>query len=151
MTQVTPKTFWIGALVMVVACGGPSAPPFIAPANPEATVTSFLSAVQSNDLMMMGRLWGTKDGPALGRMDREELQMRLTVMRAYLVHDRFEVLPPDPGVITDPNEKSLTIELVRNACAVTVPFMVVETNSGWLISSVDLNDVGNPMIGCRVP
>ena len=150
MTQGIPKTFWIGAIVMLAACGGPSVPSFIAPADPEATVTSFLSAVRSNDLTMMGRLWGTKDGPALGRMDREELQMRLTVMQAYLVHDRFEMLPPDPGVITDPNEKSLRVRLVRNACAVTVPFMVLQTNAGWLVGSVDLNEVGNPMTTCRL-
>ena len=151
MTQVTPKTFWICAIVMVVACGGPSASPFIAPANPETTVTNFLSAVRSNDLTMMGRLWGTKDGPALGRMDREELQMRLTVMRAYLVHDRFEMLPPDLAVIAVPNETSVRVQLMRNACIVTVPFVVLETNSGWLVSSVDLNEVGNPMTTCRLP
>ncbi len=149
MAQVILKKSWIGAIVMVVSCGGQSAAPFIAPASPELTVTSFLSAVRSNDLNMMARLWGTKDGPVLGRMDSEELQRRLFVMQAYLDHQGFEVMPPDPGALTMPNERSLKIRLLRNGCEVALPVTVVQTDFGWLISNINLDEIGNPNVGCR--
>ncbi len=149
MAQVILTKSWIGAIVMVAACGGQSVDPFIAPASPEATVTSFLSAVRSNDLTMMGRLWGTEEGPALGRMDTDELQQRLFVMQAYLDHQGYEVLPADPGMITLPDERSLRVRLLRNGCEVSVPFTVVQTDYGWLVGKVDLNQIPNPNTGCR--
>jgi hypothetical protein len=149
MTQVILKRSCLAAIVMVAACGGQSADPFIAPASPEATVTSFLSAVRSNDLTMMGRLWGTMEGPALGSMESGELQQRLFVMQAYLDHQGFEVMPPDPGAINMPNERSLKIRLLRQGCEVSVPVTVVQTDHGWLVNKIDLNEIGNPNAGCR--
>ena len=52
-----------------------------------------MNAVQANDLRAMGQLWGTKSGPMVGRMDADQLDMRLTVMQRYLVHEKYQIVP----------------------------------------------------------
>ena len=121
-----------------------------APSDPQTTIDRFMTAVAANDLVTMGGLWGTSQGPASDRMNRDELQQRLTIMRSYLVHDRYEVLEGDPArqLSTEVNERFYRVRLTRHGCAPEVPFSVVRVGEGWLIRSIDLAQAGNPARRC---
>jgi hypothetical protein len=121
-----------------------------APSDPEAAVRSFLTAVHENSLVAMGRLWGSAEhGPAAGFMDREELEQRLTVIQRYLVHERFEVLPPDANSLQPDGQREVRVRLTRMGCTPVVPFKLSRWRSGWLITSIDLGAAGNPARPCR--
>jgi hypothetical protein len=128
--------------------GGASIPP---PVDPESAVRSFLNAVSANSVAGMGQLWGTKDGPAAGRMDQTTLVQRLTVIRIYLEHEEFAFVPGDPvaGVNLDAGERAVFVQLSRKGCKPTVPFTVVPYRGGWLIKSIDLAAAGNPSRRCQ--
>ncbi len=135
-----------------VACssrsGGAGVPP---PVDPEAAVRSFLAAVSANSITGMGQLWGTTEGPAVGNMDQAELEQRLTVVRIYLEHEQFAIVPGDPvaGVNIEAGERAVFVRLTRRGCTPTVPFTLVPYGGGWLIRSIDLASAGNPSRRCQ--
>lgn len=141
----------IAALVApltVGACGGRT-PAVIAPADPATAVRSFLEAVRANSLVAMGELWGSSKGPAVAYMAPDELDRRLTVIRVYLQHERFAILPPTEGVLAaSGRERVVRVRLVRRGCAPVVPFTLGRYKQGWLIYSVDLAAAGNPARPC---
>lgn len=120
------------------------------PGDPEATVRSFMQAVSANSITGMGQLWGTSDGPASGRMDRATLEQRLTVIRIYLEHENFAIVPGDliAGADVEAGERALFVRLTRRGCTPTVPFTLVPYGGGWLIRSIDLAAAGNPSRRC---
>lgn len=135
------------AALLLVACGGPQS--VAAPASPEAAVRGFLNAVRANSLLAMSEVWGSARGPARRYMRRDEVDQRLAVIRAYLDHERFEilesqaVLPPGPD-----GRRSLQVRLTRRGCTPVVPFTVVPYGGGWLVSDIDLAAAGNPQRRC---
>src|ERR1044071_931628 len=98
-----------GFLVVLVlaACGGHTAG--VAPADPEAAIRGFLNAVKANSLTGMAERWGTEKGPASGSMNEGEMDKRLTVMRSYLQHDKFEFQPRNTLDATGANERVLDV------------------------------------------
>jgi len=138
-------------LVPTVSCGsGRSTSNQPPPADPEATVRSFLYAVSSNSIAGMGQLWGTSRGPAAEHMDRTPLEQRLTVIRIYLEHEEFSIVPGDPvaGANLEAGERAVFVRLTRKGCTPTVPFTLVPYRNGWLIRSIDLAAAGNPSRRC---
>jgi len=131
---------------LAAACGHHSSG--IAPVDPEATVRAFLNAVKANSLQAMAELWGTEKGPASRSMDHAELDKRLTVMRSYLVHDKFEFQPRNGMDATGANQRVLDVRITRGACQPVVPFTVVRSGNVWLVKSVDLAAAGNPIRPC---
>ena len=127
--------------------GGATIPP---PVDPDATVRGFLNAVSANSLAGMGRLWGTSDGPAVGNMDQAVLEQRLTVIRIYLEHEEFRIVPGDPvaGANIEAGERAVFVRLSRRGCTPTVPFTLVPYGGGWLIRTIDLASAGNPSRRC---
>lgn len=136
---------------MLTSCGprgaGSNVPP---PADPEATVRGFLNAVSANSIAGMSQLWGTSSGPASERMDRTTLEQRLTVIRIYLEHEDYTIVPGDPaaGISVDPGERVVFVRLSRRGCTPTVPFTLVPHGGGWLIRDIDLAAAGNPSRRC---
>lgn len=141
------STCAVTALFATAGCGG-SAASYAAPASPEQAIAGFLAAVQANSQVAMGELWGTSDGPAASRMSREELEKRLTVIRAYLVHDAYTVVPGDGSLPAEQGERIVQVRLERNGCTPVVPFTVVRYGRGWLVKAVDLEAAGNPQRRC---
>jgi hypothetical protein len=151
MTPAQTQGFRAAALaataLLIVACGGPQS--VAAPASPEASVRGFLNAVKANSLAAMSELWGSARGPARTYMNREELDQRLTVIRTYLAHERFEILESQSALPPGPDgRRSLQVRLTRNGCTPVVPFTVVPYRGGWLVSDIDLSAAGNPQRRC---
>ena len=136
------------AVTLILGCGGGA---HVAPVDPQAAVRSFMSAVKANSITAMGEVWGSSRGPAVANMKREELEQRLTVMRAYLTHDSFEFVQrnaPDP---IGGQQRMYDVRIVRGNCRPVVPFTVVRWRDGWLVQSVDLASAGNPARPCPAP
>jgi hypothetical protein len=112
-------------------------------------VRSFLNAVKANSLSAMGETWGSARGPAVGYMDRAELEQRLTVIRTFLEHDSFEILGSPPGVAPENQPKHvIQVRLIRKGCQPVVPFTVIPYGRGWLVTDIDLSAAGNPRRPC---
>jgi hypothetical protein len=135
-------------VVLLAACGGSQTGP--APASPEAAVRGFMDAVQSSSLVAMGNLWGSERGPARTYMPVQELEQRLTIIRTYLAHEQFEVLPAAASLSPGP-EHVVEVRLTRKGCTPVVPFTLVRYGQGWLISRIDIAAAGNPERPCRPP
>jgi hypothetical protein len=120
------------------------------PSDPEGAVRAFLSAVRENSLVAMGEVFGSGSrGPISGYEDRRVLEQRLTVMRIYLEHERYEILPPDQTTLQQSGEREIRVRIVReNGCTPVVPFMVTRWQDGWLVSSFDIAAAGNPARPC---
>ena len=136
----------LGVVLLAAACSG--SPSDLSPASPEATVRSFMNAVHAGNLAAMGDLWGSANGPARGDMAPQVLEQRLTVIRIYLAHEQFEVLPPSVQSLPSPGQQVLEVRLTRKGCAPVVPFTLVRHGDGWLISNIDIAAAGNPERAC---
>ena len=131
-------------LLTLGACGGRAHPTATPPVEPDASVRAFMNAVQANSFVAMGELFGSSKGPAARWMNRQELEQRLTVMRAYLVNEKFEIQPPRASRPQAPGERSLEVTLDRKGCSSVVPFTLVAFQGGWLVKAVDLQAAGTP-------
>jgi hypothetical protein len=152
MKSMTPFLFRcagaLGGAMLLAACGGGAS---VAPSSPTGTVEQFLNAVKARNSETMGRLWGTARGPNAGRMEAGELDQRLTVIRIYLEHEQFEILPDGPVAVSarDPSHRIVQVRLTRRGCQPVVPFTLVPYDGGWLVLDVDLSAAGNPARPCR--
>ena len=110
----------------------------------------FMDAVQRKDLAEMGRLWGSAQGAAAGRMQGQELQQRLEVIQIYLNHQSYRVLGPAPVTPGKAVRRAYQIELTRpNRCKASFPIELVQTGTGgWLVQNVNLDQAGNPARPC---
>jgi hypothetical protein len=52
---------------------------------------------RDEDLQTMSNIWGTSNGPARERIDREELEKRELLMICYFGHDKYRVVNESPG------------------------------------------------------
>ncbi len=138
----------LSLMVTLVACGGRSDVEVMAIDDPERVIATFMNAVTENNLPGMSRLWGTRQGLAANRLDEDELEKRLTVMRLYLQHEAYAILPGPPSVSAIEGERQFQVELTRRGCKPVVPFIVVRSGDGWLVREVDLTKAGNPSRTC---
>jgi hypothetical protein len=143
--RVVVATLTFAALL---SCGRRAKVAESAPVNPEATVRAFLNAVKANSLTGMRDLWGTERGPAAGYMNEGEVQQRLTVIRSFLDHEKFEFDQPNSVDPSNSSQRIVRVRLTRKGCQPVVPFTTVQWKSGWLVKNVDLSAAGNPARGC---
>ena len=148
MAQALCRTVLVSLTWAAAACGSTATSSFVAPADPEVTVTSFMNAVQANNLRAMGQLWGTESGPMIGRMDADQLDMRLTVMQRYLVNENYQILPARSTATPSEGRRMYELELTRLGCVLRVPIELVRVGGGWLVNDVDLTSAGNPGRPC---
>lgn len=139
---------WIGATILLIACGGGAKPDEVRPANsPSGAVTVFLQAVIDSNLSKMAGLWGTAAGPSSQTKQPADYERRVAIMQAYLRHDDSRILSDTPG--PTPNKHSIQAQLRRSACTWTVPFVVVQLpDQTWIVTSVDVATAGNPARPC---
>jgi hypothetical protein len=145
-TQGSRRLLPLVTFILAACGGGYAGGP--APASPEAAVRAFLNAVNAKSLSTMSETWGSARGPAASYMDKAELEQRLTVIRAYLEHDTFEILEPQGDQPLTQGRRTVRVRLMRKGCAPVVPFTVVAYGHGWLVSDIDLSAAGNPQRPC---
>lgn len=148
LRKVLINVLVVGGAVSAAGCSSRSSSTFLIPVDPDETLTSFMQAVQANNLERMGQLWGTTGGPAVDDMDPSELNMRLTVIQRYLMHERYEVT--SRGATANPNDsmRRYRVRLTRRGCLLDIPFELVRWGGGWLVGNVDVTQAGNPARSC---
>jgi hypothetical protein len=142
----------IALVGLLAACGGsgqPSGPtPVLDAASPEVAVNSFMKAVADSNIGMMGRYWGTSQGPASLTGKPDDYQQRMQVTHLYLRGAPFKILRSEP-VADDPKRQVVTVQFDRQSCTRTVPFTTVKTDDhGWIVVGIDLNQAGTPGRPC---
>lgn len=130
-----------------MSCGGSSSS---APTEPSTSaagaVTGFMKAVADSNLAKMATLWGTANGPASKTRQPPDWQRRVAIMQAYLQNDSFRLTADVPG--SDQDHRELQVEIKRQTCTWSVPFVAVKSGQGWVVTQVDISAAGNPARGC---
>ena len=146
-------------LLFLAACGGgqsSSAAPADLATTGEGAVRAFLQAVADSNITRMARFWGTSSGPAAITGKPADHEQRMTVTQLFLRNSPYKVMSTDP-VTSDPNRQQVNLSFNRtdtdgSTCIRTAPFMVVNTGkTGWIVTSLDLTQVGTPGHACTAP
>jgi hypothetical protein len=139
------KERWCWTVFLLAGCGGGSAAVEPAP-SAGAAVRGFMQAVADSNVDKMASLWGTASGPASQTRQPPDYERRVAIMQAYLRNDSFRVTS---DVEEAPNRRALRVELKRQTCTWSVPFVSVKASNGsWLVNQVDLAAAGNPARPC---
>jgi hypothetical protein len=105
-----------------------------------------MQAVADSNVEKMASLWGTANGPASQTRQPPDYERRVAIMQAYLRNDSFRVTSDVEETAT---RRALQVELKRQTCTWSVPFVSVKANNGgWLVNQVDLTTAGNPARPC---
>jgi hypothetical protein len=151
MPQRSTYALRLLAVLVFGACGGnpENAAPSVAP---QLIVEQFLRAVngvfeqsdaQRNvSLETMGRLFGTRDGPIIGRDPRKEVEQRMYALASILRHDDYNI--QEQQIVPGRREDAIRL-LVRMKFGerqVPVPYTMVRTaRSSWLIEQIDVEPI----------
>ena len=143
------KYAWFGIGLLLAACGGGAGAKQAEPATSAAgAVRSFMQAVADSNVDRMASLWGTVNGSAAKTKQPADWQRRVTIMQAYLRNESFRITSDVPDQM-DPNRRAQQVELRRQTCTWSVPFVSVKARDGsWLVTQVDLAAAGNPARPC---
>jgi hypothetical protein len=109
--------------------------------DPQSAVRGFLAAVHSQDLQMMGAIWGGPDGAARDAMSQSELYQREVIMICALKHDRFDLVGDAPDAA---GGRALAVNLMTGNEGQVRTFNVVQgPKNRWYVKSVDLKSLGS--------
>ena len=107
-----------------------------------------MQAVADSNVAKMATLWGTANGPASKTNQPPDWQRRVAIMQAYLRNQSFRITSDMPEAAE--NRRALQVEIKRESCTWTVPFVAVKVREGnWLVTQVDLAAAGNPARPCN--
>jgi hypothetical protein len=168
MPRMNTRTIMVLPIVLLFAAacasGGPSRGSDIAPSEPLTSLDRFLGAADDRDLVAMGYLFGTMDGPVantgstvgcgfkrfgswLGMGERcrswQEVELRLDLIATILEHDSYEVIESRPVAGKKARTTRFTVDLVRPRDTIrAVPFELVQAGQGrWLVEYIDLEKI----------
>src|SRR5262245_45159873 len=93
-TGARVKKLAIVALLVVAGCHRTGAGIPIASSGASSAreaIEAFILAGKAQDYDRMGLIFGTKEGPARGRINKTDLEKREFIMMRCLRHDRFQI------------------------------------------------------------
>lgn len=145
-------------LLAVMACGGSpgSAAPSDAAPTADAAVQNFMQAVADSNISRMARYWGTAKGPASLTRQPQDYVQRLGITQAFLRRSPYRILRTDPAV-DNPKKETVVVEFTRTdldgkSCTRVARMGVIRTDKdGWIVSDMNLNEVGTPGRACLSP
>jgi hypothetical protein len=104
-------------------------------ATAAAAVRAYLATAQTQDLQAMARVWGTKDGPALSTLSRDEWEKRELINIRCLSHDTYDIISDAPATA---GKRAFAVILRRKDQTRTTNFYAVTGPSGrWYVESFD--------------
>ena len=132
------------ATLAAAACGGggggqlTASPSEYGAPTAEQAVRSFLDAAGQEEYPVMGRVFGTRQGPAEARLGVTNVEQRMIVLSGLLQHDSYTLRP---STLTEPEPHSrrfnATITGTRQG-EVTVPIFAVRSENGrWFVERLD--------------
>ena len=151
------RLFALFLIPLVIGCS--SSPP-VQTASPSGGPTmvaaAFMQAVADSNITRMGRYWGTSRGPASRTRQPSDYVQRLGITQAFLRRSPFRILRSDPDA-NQQDRQTITVEFTRTdldgkSCARVTSIGVIRTGDlGWIITRIDLTDVGTPGRACATP
>jgi len=101
----------------------------------ESAVGQFLDAAQRADYQVMTHLFGTRNGPAIEKFGRVEIEQRMFVLAALLKHESYSIHPA--SLAAGEGEKRLAVDMVgtRNG-DVTVPIIAAFNKGRWFVQQI---------------
>jgi hypothetical protein len=141
------KRRWFAATILMISCGGSRPAPTQPSASASGAVQGFMKAVADSNLASMASLWGTANGPASETKQPPDWQRRIAIIQAYLQNDSFRLTADAPG--SDQYHRNLQVQIRRQACTWTIPFVTVKSGQRWLVTQVDISAAGNPARECQ--
>jgi hypothetical protein len=135
-----------GLALLMVGCARQATPSLLRPAHagvaPALVVERFLTAVNTNDLDTMARLFGTREGSVLKRDSRSEVETRMHALASILRHKNY-VLEGEgivPGRLGEAIELMMRLEVGDRQ--VSVPFVMVQTKGeGWMVEQIGIERI----------
>jgi hypothetical protein len=106
-------------------------------------IEQFLRAANENDLDTMARLFGTVNGPNIGRVPKDQLDQQLFAIASVLRHEGYEIVRRQivPGRRSEATEVTVRMDMGRNRL-IDVPYVLVFSTAGtWLIEQIDLEKI----------
>jgi hypothetical protein len=106
-------------------------------------IEQFLRAANENDLDIMASLFGTVNGPNIGRVPKDQLDQQLFAIASILRHESYEIVRRQivPGRRSEATEVTVRMNMGRNRI-IDVPYTLVYTNANnWLIEQIDLEKI----------
>ncbi|MBX6364186.1 MAG: hypothetical protein IRZ00_09990 [Gemmatimonadetes bacterium] len=137
------RAFGLLAAALVLGCAHRTLEPssaIVPGIAPRLAVEQFLRAANDNDLVTMGRLFGTRNGSVAERDDRKEVEQRMFALASLLRHQDYEIQGQSvvPGRIGEAVRINVRLQLADGAPV--VPFTVVQSKKGaWLVEQIDIN------------
>ena len=108
-------------------------------------VEQFLRAANGKDLAGMARLFGTKDGPVVGRWPKDEVEKRMYVISTELKHEDFAVTAEQIVPGRGDGATKLTVKLRKEGKDYNVPFTLVRyKETSWLVEQIGLDVITAP-------
>jgi hypothetical protein len=141
------KQRWFVAALLLMSCGGGSPAPTQPATSAASAVQGFMKAVADSNLAKMASLWGTANGPASETRSPQDWQRRIAIIQAYLQNDSYRLTAEGPG--SDENHRDFQVEIKRQTCTWSVPFVAVKSGQRWLVTQVDISAAGNPARPCQ--
>ena len=113
--------------------------------GPSLVVEQFMRAlnVEPRDLVTMGRLFGTREGPISERDPRPQVEQRMFAIASVLHHDDYQILREQqvPGRTTEATQ--LLVNVIAGQSSNVVPFTMVRYKDGWLIEQIGIDVITN--------
>ena len=131
-------------LLLVSAChrtvvtGSPTAPGTPGGATAGEALSRFMAAAKAQDLQAFALIWGTKDGPVIQTMAREDREMREITMLCYLKNDSYRIISQSPSAN---NEHVFNVELrYKGLTRSTNFYATLGPSNRWYVRQVEKID-----------
>ncbi len=143
----------VAVALAAAACGGgsggqlTSSPSEYGAPTAEQAIRSFLDAAAQEEYPVMGRLFGTRQGPAEARLGVTNVEQRMIVLSGLLQHDSYELRP---STLTEPEPHTRRFNATMTGTRqgeVTVPIFAVRSENGrWFVERLDTSPLtsGSP-------
>lgn len=111
-------------------------------------VEAFLEAARHREYTVMGRHFGTREGPAEARLGLGEVEQRMIVLAGLLRHDDASVRREDLAGLGEHRGRFLATLTGTRHGRVSVPVVTVTTPRGrWFVERIDVDALGRPTGG----
>jgi hypothetical protein len=134
-----------------------------APVAAQLSVERFLQAANQRDVLAMGSLFGTADGPMMDTggafgcafkrigswfggtrcRSKQEVEIQMDAIASILEHEDYQIVREDRVAgRTVPTRRVMVDMTVQGQPVTAIPFVVVQTSEGrWLVQEIDLERV----------
>ena len=111
-------------------------------ATSEQAVAGFLDAANTQDYDRMGRLFGTKDGPAETEFGIAEIEQRMIVISSLIVHERYTMRQQNlAGLGENRVRYVVTLTGTRKGTALVPVVTTPDAEGRWFVEWLELQSL----------